>query len=70
MPSFDIVSKTDEQGFKNAIDNVLREISTRYDFKGSKCSINKNDEHYEIISDSEQKRIQMIEMGFLLTLCH
>ena len=33
MPTFDIVNKLELEAFKNAIDGVNREISTRYDFK-------------------------------------
>ena len=39
MPSFDIVSKPDMPSINNAIDGVTREISTRYDFKGSKSKV-------------------------------
>ena len=35
MPSFDIVSDADMAEVGNALDNVMREIGTRYDFKGS-----------------------------------
>lgn len=62
MPSFDIVSKTDLSAFDNAIDGLLREINTRYDFKGSKCNITKVDDGYSLIADSEQKRKQMFEI--------
>lgn len=39
MPSFDISSKADLQEVRNAVDQVAREISQRYDFRGSKSSI-------------------------------
>jgi uncharacterized protein YajQ (UPF0234 family) len=35
MPSFDIVSKTDHHEITNAVDQTNREISTRFDFKGT-----------------------------------
>ena len=35
MPSFDVVSRVDFQEIDNAIANALREITNRYDFKGS-----------------------------------
>ena len=35
MPSFDIVSKIDLSELKNAVLNSMKEISQRYDFKGS-----------------------------------
>ena len=34
MPSFDVVSKISYQELNNALANCLREINTRYDFKG------------------------------------
>lgn len=39
MPSFDVVSEIDKHELTNAIDQVNREISTRYDFKGSDAKI-------------------------------
>ncbi|WP_432735897.1 YajQ family cyclic di-GMP-binding protein [Maridesulfovibrio sp. FT414] len=36
MPSFDIVSQVDMQEVDNAVNNVLKEIETRYDFRGAK----------------------------------
>ena len=44
MPSFDIVSKTDLAEVDNAINGMRREIETRFDFKGSKCTIERKDE--------------------------
>ena len=44
MPSFDIVSRTEIPEVDNAIQGAMREIGTRYDFKGSKCSIERTDE--------------------------
>ena len=35
MPSFDIVNRLDHQEIDNALGNATREITTRYDFKGS-----------------------------------
>jgi len=37
--SFDIVSKVDMQEVKNAVDQALREIDTRFDFKGSDSTV-------------------------------
>jgi uncharacterized protein YajQ (UPF0234 family) len=39
MPSFDIASKVDLQTLDNAVNVVKKEISTRYDFKGSHIQI-------------------------------
>lgn len=37
--SFDIVSKVDRQEVKNAVQMALKEVRTRFDFKGSKAAI-------------------------------
>ena len=39
MPSFDIVSKLDHQEVDNAVNIAKKELSTRFDFKGSRASI-------------------------------
>ena len=39
MPSFDVVSRTEIPEVDNAVQGAMREIGTRYDFKGSSCSI-------------------------------
>ena len=39
MPSFDVVSEVDEQEVRNAVDQTARELSTRFDFKGTDSSV-------------------------------
>ena len=51
MPSVDVVSKVDLQSLDNAINNVKREITTRYDFKNIKS---------EITYDKKTKRIHIV----------
>jgi len=55
MPSFDIVSKTDLQEIDNAINQVQREITTRYDFKNSKASIKHQDNEITVVADDDYK---------------
>lgn len=62
MPSFDIVSETDLQEVDNAVGNVLREIGTRYDFKGSKCDVEHAESVLTITADDEYKRDQIEQM--------
>ncbi len=62
MPSFDIVSKTDLNEVENALNNVRREIETRYDFKGSNCSIEQAESVLTIHADDELKLKQMHEL--------
>ncbi len=62
MPSFDIVAKTDLAEVDNAVQNMVREITTRYDFKGSKCSIARKDEALTLNADDDLKLKQMHEL--------
>lgn len=62
MPSFDIVSETDLQEVDNALQNVVREIGTRYDFKGSKCAVERKEQEITITADDEYKRDQIEQM--------
>ena len=67
MPSFNIVSRTDLQEVDNAVRGALREISTRYDFKGSDCSILRSDETLTIKADDDfrLKQVQELLRGYL-----
>ena len=62
MPSFDIVSKTDLAEVDNAVGGVLREIGTRFDFKGSKCTLERSDNALILVADDELKLKQMHEL--------
>ena len=62
MPSFDIVSKTDLNEVDNAINGARREIDTRFDFKGSKCTIERSEETITLLADDDMKLKQMQEL--------
>ena len=62
MPSFDIAAKTDMAEVDNAVQNMVREIATRYDFKGSKCTITRKDEALTLNADDDLKLKQMHEL--------
>ncbi len=62
MPSFDIVSRTDLQEVDNAVQGAMREISTRYDFKGGNCSIERSDANLVIRADDDFKLKQVQEL--------
>jgi len=62
MPSFDIVSRTDLNEVDNAVQGATREISTRYDFKGSNCSIERSDVTLVIKADDDFKLKQVQEL--------
>jgi len=54
--SFDIVSKVDLQEVDNAINQTMREVLTRFDFKGSKSKIYRTvDEQVILVSDDDFK---------------
>lgn len=62
--SFDIVSKIEMQEIKNAIDQALKEVSQRFDFKGSKSDVTLEEKNNEIIvsSDDEYKLKSLIDI--------
>ncbi|MFC3626873.1 YajQ family cyclic di-GMP-binding protein [Vogesella amnigena] len=53
MPSFDIVSEIDKVELHNAIDQSNKEVSTRYDFKGTDARIETKDKTLTLYADSE-----------------
>ena len=57
--SFDVVSKTDMQEVANAVQQAQKELAQRFDFKGSKSSIELADEEITLVSDNEGKLIQV-----------
>ena len=62
MPSFDVVSRLDHQEIDNAIGNATREITTRYDFKGSNTSIEKKENSIVVLTDDEMKAGEVNDM--------
>ena len=62
MPSFDIVSKIDMPSVQNGLDGVKKEISTRYDFKGSMCEVEQQEDKIIIKADDDLKRKQVEDL--------
>jgi uncharacterized protein YajQ (UPF0234 family) len=64
MPSFDIASEVDVQVLDNAINTVKKEISNRYDFRGSPVEITLDKKQYQLTVevDSEMKMKQVIDV--------
>ncbi|MDA8432292.1 MAG: YajQ family cyclic di-GMP-binding protein [Nitrospiraceae bacterium] len=62
--SFDVVSKVDLQEVLNAVQQATKEISQRFDFKGSKSSIELNKDKHEItfVSDDESRLKTVIDI--------
>ena len=55
--SFDIVSKTDYAEIDNALNQTLKEISQRFDFKGSKATVEQQDKDL-IMSAEDETRLR------------
>lgn len=59
MPSFDIVSEVDMHEVANAVDQANREVSTRFDFKGSNAQFELNDNLIRLSAEVEFQINQM-----------
>ncbi len=55
MPSFDIVSKVDLQEVDNAVNQAIKEISTRYDFKGTENEVKLENDSLTILAADDYK---------------
>lgn len=53
--SFDVVSEVDMQEVDNAVNQAIKEIGTRYDFRGSKAEISLEGDTIKLIGDDEYK---------------
>ena len=51
--SFDLVSKVDRQEVKNAVQMAMKEIRTRFDFKGSKAAIEESGDDLVVTAEDE-----------------
>jgi uncharacterized protein YajQ (UPF0234 family) len=62
MPSFDIVSQVDRQEVKNAVDQTNKEITNRFDFKGSDARVELNELQLTVYADDDFKLGQVIDV--------
>ena len=64
MPSFDFSSKVDLQTLDNAINVVSKEITNRFDFKGSHVVIDLNKKEFKVNleADSDMKIQQIVDV--------
>ncbi|MDH5785628.1 MAG: YajQ family cyclic di-GMP-binding protein [Chromatiales bacterium] len=60
MPSFDVVSEIDHHELTNAVDQTNREISNRFDFKGSDARVEQSDGGLTMEAESEFQLDQII----------
>jgi cyclic-di-GMP-binding protein len=59
MPSFDVVSEANIVEVKNAVDQSNKEISTRFDFKGSDARVEQKERELTAYADSEFQLTQV-----------
>ena len=62
MPSFDIVSQVDRQEVKNAVEQTNKEITNRFDFKGSDARVEQNELVLTVYADDEFKLGQVLDV--------
>jgi hypothetical protein len=62
MPTFDVVSEVDMQEIRNAVDQAGREISTRYDFKGTDSTVELTEKTIELHSESDQRLKALVQV--------
>ncbi|MBF0429312.1 MAG: YajQ family cyclic di-GMP-binding protein [Magnetococcales bacterium] len=62
MPSFDVVSEVDLQEVDNAVNQVTKEIATRFDFRGSKCKVERDQAILKVTADDDYKLGQVLEV--------
>ncbi|WP_295958918.1 YajQ family cyclic di-GMP-binding protein [Rhodoferax sp.] len=62
MPSFDTVCEPDMPEVRNAVDNTTKEITTRFDFKGTSASIALKDKEITLIGDAEFQLDQIMDV--------
>jgi len=62
VPSFDVVSEVDMQEVKNAVDQAHRELTTRFDFKGTDSVVELKDNAVELESASEERLKAVVQV--------
>jgi hypothetical protein len=62
MPSFDIVSEVNQVEVRNAVDQTNKEVSTRFDFKGSDSRVEIGDKTLTLYADDEFKLKQVTDI--------
>ncbi len=62
MPSFDIVSEVDLTEIKNAVEQCNKEVTNRFDFKGSDARVEQGDKVLTVFADDDFKLEQVIDV--------
>jgi uncharacterized protein YajQ (UPF0234 family) len=62
MPSFDIVSEVNQVEVRNALDQTNKELSTRFDFKGSDARVEHKENELTLYADDDFKLKQVTDV--------
>jgi len=62
MPSFDVVSEVDFQEVRNAVDQAVRELGTRFDFRGVDAGYELTEERIQLHAEEEFQLGQMLDI--------
>lgn len=62
MPSFDIVSEVDSHEVRNAVEQTNKEVSSRFDFKGSDARVELSDFVLAVYADDDFKLEQILDI--------
>ena len=62
MPTFDVVSEVDLQEVRNAVDQASREISTRFDFKGTDSSVELSGSELRLNSNADERLKAVVQV--------
>jgi hypothetical protein len=62
MPTFDVVSEVDMQEVRNAVDQAIREVSTRYDFKDTGSTIELSGSEINLHSSTEDRMKALVQV--------
>ena len=62
MPSFDVVSEVNQHELSNAVDQANREVTTRFDFKGTGSNFELNESVITLNTESEFQLQQMYDV--------
>jgi cyclic-di-GMP-binding protein len=71
MPSFDVVSRVDMQEMDNAVNQVKKELATRYDFRGSKTQIDldRKEGKVQVLTEDDMK-LRAIKDALIAKVVH
>ncbi|SEN61469.1 YajQ family cyclic di-GMP-binding protein [Nitrosomonas marina] len=62
MPTFDIVSEVDGHEVRNAVDQTNKEVSSRFDFKGTDARVEQSELLLTVYADDEFKLEQVLDI--------